>query len=68
LAFPPGFLGGDFVAVGDVNGDGRLDLVVGAGPGGLPLVASFDAVSLAALDSFFAFPPSFNGGVFVGGL
>lgn len=33
LAFDPRFRGGVTVAAGDVNGNGRIDLVVGSGPG-----------------------------------
>jgi len=66
FALPPGFTGGVFVAAGDVNGDGRADIICGAGPGGGPQVAVFDGVSQAPLASFFALPPAFTGGVRVG--
>jgi hypothetical protein len=55
------------VAAGDVNGDGRADIITGAGPGGGPHVRVFDGATLAELDSFFAYNPLFGGGVFVGG-
>jgi hypothetical protein len=66
LAFDGSFAGGVRVATADVNGDGRQDILAGAGPGGLPAVIGYDAFSLAVLDSFFAFDPQFHGGVFVG--
>jgi hypothetical protein len=68
FAFAPQFTGGVRVATADANGDGRLDIVTAAGPGGGPHVRVFDGVTLAELDSFFAFNSNFNGGVFVGGL
>ena len=65
------------VSVGglDRNNDGRGEIVVGDGPG-LPgivsggtrprsLVRLLDGLSLAELDRFFAFGPTFFGGVFV---
>ena len=64
----PNFNGGVTVAAGDTNGDGFADVVVGAGPGGMPEVKVFDGKSLSMqntqlLDDFFAFLTSFRGGV-----
>lgn len=39
--------------------------VVGAGPGGSPQINVYDAATDTLLSSFFAFSPSFTGGVFV---
>jgi hypothetical protein len=65
FAYDGGFTGGVTVAAGDLNGDGRADIVTGAGAGGGPHVKAFDAVTGAELQSFFAFAPEFTGGVFV---
>ncbi len=73
----PAFRGGARAGVGDVNGDGRPDLVVTAGFGGGPRVAAFDGKSVltppAAGQSppklapdFFVFEQSLRNGVFVG--
>lgn len=61
----PGFTGGVHVATGDVNGDGVPDLIAGAGPGGGPNVKVFDGSTGGLIRSFFAYDPSFTGGVFV---
>jgi hypothetical protein len=66
LAFGPSFAGGVRVAAGDVNGDGRADVIVGAGPGGLPEVRVFSGLDGSMLASFLGADPSFAGGVFVG--
>src|SRR5205823_1589777 len=70
-----GFVGGAFVAVGDVNGDGRADIITGAGSSGGPHVKVIDATRLgqvqangqiadsALLGSFLAYSPTFTGGV-----
>jgi len=65
LVFEQGFAGGVNVAVGDLNGDGRGEVIVAAGAGGGPHVKAFDALSLAYVSSFFAFSPNFSGGVSV---
>jgi hypothetical protein len=64
-AFAAGFTGGVRVAAGDVNGDGRADIIAGAGPGGAPEVRIFSGADLNVLGDFFAFEPGFTGGVFV---
>jgi len=63
FAYDPAFLGGVSVASADYNGDGRSDIVTGAGPGGTPHVVVYGALSSAILRSFFAFDSRFAGGV-----
>jgi uncharacterized repeat protein (TIGR01451 family) len=65
LAYDPAFRGGVRVALGDVTGDGVLDVLTGAGPGGGPHVKVFDGATGAEVRSFFAFDAAFTGGVFV---
>lgn len=57
-----GFLGGVSVAAGDVTGDGRADIITGAGPGAGPHVKVFDGATGALIRSFLAFG-AFGGGV-----
>jgi hypothetical protein len=69
FAYDPAFTAGVRVAAGDVNGDGKADVITGAGPGGGPHVRVFDGATGAPLPgtigSFFAYNPAFTGGVFV---
>jgi hypothetical protein len=67
LPYDAHFTGGVQVGAADLNGDGRVDLITGAGPSGGPHVQVFNGDSSLALDSFFASSPGFTGGVFVGG-
>ena len=67
-----GFTGGVRVAIGDVNGDGIPDLIVGSGPGGIGLVEVFDGASVLAhptnptlIAAFHPYGDTFTGGVFV---
>ncbi len=62
-AYDPAFLGGVYVAAGDLDGDGHADIVTGAGAGGGPHVRAFSGVDLHELQSFFAYPGNFTGGV-----
>lgn len=61
--FDSSFQGGVYVASGDINGDGRGDVVVGAGTGAGPQVTVFTGAGLTPIMNFFAFDPSFRGGV-----
>ncbi len=49
LAYAPGFTGGVRVDAIDVNGDGKSDVVTGAGPGGGAEVKVVDATKLGAV-------------------
>jgi hypothetical protein len=46
FAYESGLRNGAVVAVGDVNGDGKGDLITGAGPGGAPRVSVLDGRTL----------------------
>ncbi len=65
FAFDPSFRGGVDVAGADFNVDGFADIVASAGPGGGPEVRVFDAKTLNVLTQFYAYDPSFSGGVTV---
>ncbi len=59
------FTGGVSVAAGDVDGDGKAEVITGAGPGGGPHVQAFNAATAASVRSFYAYASTFTGGVFV---
>ncbi len=63
FAFNPSFTGGVYVAVGDVNGDGFGDIIVGADAGGGPEVKVFSGRDGSVLMDFFAYNINFTGGV-----
>ncbi|MFO0802683.1 MAG: hypothetical protein U0791_06115 [Gemmataceae bacterium] len=65
FAFEPSFTGGVNVAVGALVPGGEPSIIVAPGAGGGPAVAVFDAHTGSALRRFFAYDPSFRGGVSV---
>jgi hypothetical protein len=76
FAFEPQFMGGVYVAAGNLNGDvsgsgnGIADLIVSAGPGGGPRVIAYSGganyVNLNnQLCDYFVYSPAFTGGVSV---
>ncbi|HEY1191021.1 MAG TPA: hypothetical protein VGE74_25535 [Gemmata sp.] len=60
LAFAPGFRGGMFVAVGNVDGIGGGEILIGAE--GSSHVKVFDGTGTVERASFLAFDPGFRGG------
>lgn len=62
FAFDRSFTGGVHLAVGDVDGDGTVETVAAAGPGGGPHVRVFDNWGREEA-GFFAYDPAFRGGV-----
>ena len=57
------FGGGLDVAVGDVNGDGHADIIVGVQKNGCPVVTVIDGATGGIVDQFMAYSASFGGGV-----
>jgi subtilisin family serine protease len=62
FAYDKKFTGGVSVAAGDINGDGRQEIITGPGPGGGPHVRIFSANG-KVLGQFFAYDQKFTGGV-----
>ncbi len=63
MAFEWYFQGGVYVAAGDVNGDGRDELIVGAGAGGGPRVKVIDLTTNQVLADFWGIADAnFRGG------
>jgi hypothetical protein len=69
LAYDPRFRGGVNVATGDLDGDGKAELILGAGPGGGPHVKiykfDFSDQKMILVNQFMAYETSFRGGVSV---
>ena len=65
LAYENAFTGGVRAATGDVDGDGTPDIITGIGVGGGPRVRVFSGKTGTSFKDFFAYEPTFTGGLFV---
>jgi serralysin len=66
-AFEQGFHGGVRVAVSDLNGDGKEQILAAAGPSGFPYVQVINGRTFQKQSRFEVFDHGFRGGVFVAG-
>ncbi len=66
FAYAPAFAGGVRVAAGDLDGDGRAEILTVPGPDAGPQVRIFESLTLTERQSFFAYSRDFTGGVFIG--
>lgn len=67
FAYAPSFTGGVRVAMGDINGDGNVDLITAPGVGGGPNIKIFNLVSGTPIQvaDFFVFEAAFFGGLYI---
>ena len=64
MAYELGFAGGVYVAAGDITGNGRAELVLGAGAGGGPRVKVIDLTNFSVIADFWGIADAdFRGGV-----
>jgi hypothetical protein len=61
-AYNPAFLGGSWITASDLNSDGYAEIISGANFGP-PNVVVVDGKTTRVLSSFYAYSPSFQGGV-----
>jgi hypothetical protein len=62
FAYDAKFRGGVNVALGDINGDGKTEIITSPGPSGGPHIRIFDNQGILQ-GQFFAYDAKFNGGV-----
>ena len=63
LAYAPNFKGGTNIGAGDLDQDGKAEIITGANAGGGPHVRVFKASGQPKSISFFPYPLDFQGGV-----
>jgi hypothetical protein len=65
MAYNPAYTGGVSVGAGDINADGRADIVTGTLAGGGPHAKVWSGANGQLLNEFMAFDPAFFGGIWV---
>ena len=67
FAYDSSFRGGVRVGAGDVNGDGIAEIITAPGAGLASEVRTWGGAGFQKQSSFFAFDPSYTGGVYLAG-
>jgi hypothetical protein len=67
VPFGATFRAGVSVGLGDVNGDGTLDLIVGPGKGPAKKVTAYNLINFAVIKAAAPFGASYTGGASVAG-
>ena len=62
MAYNKNFRGGISIATGDINNDGKAEIITGAGPGGGPHIRIFSSKG-KIINAFFAYKQDFIKGV-----
>ncbi|MFA6391614.1 MAG: FG-GAP-like repeat-containing protein [Patescibacteria group bacterium] len=62
-AFSPNYRGGVSLTGGDVDGDGKDEIIVGVGSGAVPIVRVFNKTATEILKEFLVYSESFQSGV-----
>ena len=65
FAYNSNFTGGVRLACADVNGDGKADVITTPGPGGGPELKVFSSNTQTLVFDYWAFDPTYSGGVMV---
>src|SRR5262249_62389868 len=65
MAYDPNFVGGVRVAAGDVDGDGKADIITAPGPDGGPDIRVYSGADGHLIREFMAYDYRFGGGVYV---
>ena len=61
--FPNTFTGGVYIAAGDVDGDGRADIIAAPGMSGPPIIRAIDVGSSKTIGEFQAYESSYTSGI-----
>ncbi|MFA6272436.1 MAG: hypothetical protein WC693_05045 [Patescibacteria group bacterium] len=62
-AFDPNYRGGVSLAGGDIDGDGKDEIIVGVGPNATPIVRVFNKTATEILREYLVYSETFQGGV-----
>jgi hypothetical protein len=62
-AFDPNYRGGVTLAGGDIDGDGKDEIIVGVGPNAAPIVRIFNKTATEILREYLVYSESFQGGL-----